>query len=121
MLEKVLGLTCVAGITGALQAVGWPALLAGERRLLASVVLGLQLMAWGAVVALLQGYPSKWLPTLLAAALVGGLGQGLAWLLAGAAPELLAPAALLAVCGAAIYRLLAWPSAAGAAGEAEDA
>lgn len=121
MLEKVLGLACVAGITGALQVAGWPALLAGERRLLASVVLGLQLMAWGAVVALLQGYPSKWLPTLLAAALVGGLGQGLAWLFAGAAPELLAPAALLAACGAAVYRLLAWPKAASAAGEAEDA
>lgn len=121
MLEKVLGLAGVVGVVGALQAVGWPALLTGERRLLASVVLGLQLMAWGAVAALLQGYPSRWLPTLLAAALVGSLGQGLAWLLAGAAPELLAPAALLAVCGAVLYRLLAWPKAADAAREAEDA
>ncbi len=121
MLEKTLGLACAAGVTGALQAIGWPALLADERRLLASVVLGLQLLIWGAVAALLQGYPSQWLPTLLAAALVGGLGQGLAWLLVGAAPVLLAPAALLAVCGAALYRWLAWPRPAGAAKEAEDA
>lgn len=121
MLEKTLGLACVAGLAGALQTAGWQAMLTDERRLLVSVVLGLQLLVWGSVAALLQGIANKWWSALSAAALVGLFGQGLAWLFVGAAPQLLAPAALLAVCGAAIYRLLAWPSAAGAAGEAEDA
>lgn len=121
MLEKTLGLACVAGLAGALQTAGWPVLLTDERRLLASVVLGLQLMLWGAVAALLQGSASKWWPALLAAALVGLLGQGLAWLFVGAAPQLLAPAALLAVCGALLYRLLAWPQPAETDMEADDA
>lgn len=108
MLEKLLGLAGATGLVGALQAAAWPALLTDERRLLAGVALGLQVMVWGAVAALFQGYPSSWLATLLAAALVGSLGQGLAWLWAGAAPELLAPAALLAMFGATLYRLLAW-------------
>ena len=60
------------------------------------------LVRFGAAAALFQDYPSSWLATLLAAALAGNLGQGLAWLWAGAAPE------LLAMFGATLYRLLAW-------------
>lgn len=113
MLDRVLALTLLAGLSGALQT-SFTRLLptaAGAstftpRFYLVLIAQVLQLLAVGGVAALAAAPRTRWPLLALGGAAVGLLGQGLACLSVGAAGVLVLPAALITLAGAVLYRLL---------------
>ncbi len=113
MRDRVLALTLLAGLSGALQtsfcrtlSTAAPAGGAPARFYSVLIVQVLQLLAVGAVTAVAAAPRTRWPVLVLTGALVGVLGQGLASLYVGADAFLLIPAALTTAAGALLYRLL---------------
>ena len=113
MLDRILALALLVGLSGTLQTHFTQALQTaagvnpGAPR--GYILLGaqtLQLLAVGAVTALAVSPRTRWPVLAGLGALVGLLGQGLACLYLGAAGLLLIPAALTTLVGALTYRLL---------------
>ena len=105
MLERVLIIALLCGMTGALQTAAWAGL-NSSRVYLALITAALQMLAVGAVTALAAPVRTRWLNQMAMAALVGLFGQGLACIYVGAPPILLLPASLGTLLGAVLYRAL---------------